>query len=181
MIGDGVGIVLVIVALGAAHRGSHPDLGEVAHPVGGVDGVVLLELQAALVGGLEQTVVARSHLLFGGGSGQQVPRKLLAGEPVEGQVVVEGSDHPVPVWGNVVRLIPMIAHGVGEADQIQPIGGHPFPVMRGVKQLIDQGGVGLRRGVLGVGPDRFRGRGKSGQVKVQATDQGDRVGVGSGA
>ena len=133
------------------------------------------------MGGLEQTVVARSHLLFGGGPGQQVPRKLLAGEPVEGQVVVEGSDHPVPVWGNVVRLIPMIAHGVGEADQIQPIGGHPLPVMRGFKQLIDQGGVGLCRWVLGVGPDRVRGRGKSGQVKVQATDQGDRIGVGSGA
>ena len=76
-------VELVVVALGAAHGRAQPDRRDVAHPVGGVLGHVLLGLAAALLGRLEQPVVARGDPRLVGRRGQQVAGELLDREPVE--------------------------------------------------------------------------------------------------
>ena len=58
-----VRVVLVIVTLSATHGGSHPHLRQVAYSVCGIHGDVFLLLDASLVRGLQQTVVARGDSL----------------------------------------------------------------------------------------------------------------------
>ncbi len=55
---ESVGVVFMVVALGAADGGAHPDGGEVTDAVGGIDGDVFFGLEAAFVGGLEEAVIA---------------------------------------------------------------------------------------------------------------------------
>src|SRR5262249_17493133 len=92
-------VVLVVVALGTAQGGAEPGPAEVADAVGGVLGPVLAVLGAALVGGLEDAVVAGGDALLLGGAWEQVAGQLLHRELVEGLVVVERQDHPVAVGG----------------------------------------------------------------------------------
>ncbi len=66
-------VVLVVVALGTAHGHAHPDRRDVAHPVGGVLGDVLLGLGPALLGRLEQPVVARGDARLVGRRGTRSP------------------------------------------------------------------------------------------------------------
>ncbi len=63
MVFDRIGIVLVVVALRTTDGGAHPDGRDVAHAVGGVDGIVFFFLQSAFVGGLQETVVSRGNFL----------------------------------------------------------------------------------------------------------------------
>ena len=81
-----VGIELVVVALGAADGRAQPDRRGVPHAVGEVDRPVLLRLGAALLGGLEQPVVAGRDPVSIVAPGQQVAGELLGREAVEGQV-----------------------------------------------------------------------------------------------
>ena len=123
-----VGVELVVVALCAAHGGAHPDARDVPRAVGEVDRAVLLRLRAALLGRLQQPVVAGSDPLLERGVGQEVAGQLLGGEPVEGQVAVEGGDHPVAVAPHRPRVVAVVAHAVGVADQVEPEDGHPLAV-----------------------------------------------------
>ena len=71
------GIVLVVVALAAGHRRAEPGRGRVAHAVGRILGRILLGLGPALLGRLQQAVIARGDLLLAGRAGQQVAGQLL--------------------------------------------------------------------------------------------------------
>ena len=130
----GVGVVFVVMALGAAHRRSHPHARHVADPVGLVDGPVFLDLQAALVRRLQKPVVgARQHRVFrmlARSRAHEVAGELHDREPIERHVVEKRFDHPVAVRRDVVGLIAVIADGVGVAHQVEPPGCHPLGMAR---------------------------------------------------
>ena len=167
----------MVVALGAAHGGSHPDLRNIADPVRGVHGIVFLRLDSAFVGGLEQAVVARGDELAGGRLGEQVSSELFAGELIEGKVIVERVDHPVAVGRDAVVLVPVVADGVGEANQVEPVRGHSLSVVFGCKKTINESLVSFRGRV---GPESIHDPGlgrQPGEVKIHTPNEGDGIGI----
>ena len=63
-------IKLMLVALGTSQRSPHPYFRQVSHPVRSIHGNVLLGLNPAFVGGLEQTIITGGNDLTGGGLGE---------------------------------------------------------------------------------------------------------------
>ena len=124
-----VRIELVVVTLGTAHRRAQPDARVVADAVGRVLEQELLGLGAALEGDHVQAVVGRRHALPHRRVRQEVPRQLLDRKAVEGHVLVERAQHPVPVRPHRPLLIPVVAHRVGVAHEIEPVLGHPLAVV----------------------------------------------------
>ena len=74
----------------------------------------------------------------------------------------------------------MVADRVGEADDIEPGGGHAFAVMRRSQQSVDELGVGLGRRVLHEGVDFFRRGRQAQQVGMEATGEGATIRFGGG-
>ena len=162
-------VILVIVTLTAANRRTEPDGGDIAHAVGRVLGEILLLLHAALVGGLQQSIVAAGNLVVDGGARQQVARKLGGGKPVERQVVVERLDHPVTVRCDGVILITVVADRVRIPHQVEPVAGQAFAELWGGEQLVDDRRIAPRQLDQALG--QARRRRQAGQVKVQPTGQ----------
>ena len=90
------GIVLVVVALGAAHGQPHKGGPHGVDPIHHVLVEVLVRIGAALVIGHVVAHEASGHPLTDGRIGQEIARQLLDGELIEGLVGIEGIDHPVP-------------------------------------------------------------------------------------
>ena len=135
----------MVVALGAAQGRAQPDRRDVAHPVGGVLGHVFLGLRPALLGRLEQPVVARGDAGLVGRPRQQVAGELLDREPVERLVGVERADHVVAEQPDVDVVVAVIALRVGEPDQVEPEDRHPLAVVGRGQQPVDQPLVGVGR------------------------------------
>ena len=127
----------MIVAFGAAHRGSQPDGTKCAHAVCAILGQVLVRLQAALRGSAIQAVVRRGYSLFRGGAGQQVSGQLLASELVEGLIVAEGAQHVIAIGPGRPDVVAVKAGGIREAHRVKPMHGAHFSVGGRAKQAID--------------------------------------------
>ena len=168
------------MALGAPDGLAHPDGAHGTDAVGEVARLVVLLLGATLLGGQEQAVEARGHAGLGRGVGQQVAGKLLAREPVEGLVVVEGPQDVVAVGPDVPGIVGVVADRVGEAHDVEPADGHALAVLRRGQEAVDQPLVGAGRGVGLEGGDEFRGRGQAREVEAQAAGQRPAVGLGRG-
>ena len=139
----------MVVALTAAHRCPKPGVGEVAYAVGRVLGEVLLHLHASLVRGLQQAIVAAGDFLVHRRVGQQVAGKLLGGELVERQIVIERLDDPVAVRRDRMILIAVVTDGVGVTDEIKPVTGQALAKPRRRQQFVHHARIGLRRLVVG--------------------------------
>ena len=178
-VSNGVWIVFVVVTLGATYGRPHPDCRDVAHPVRGVNGKVLLALNPTFMRSLEQTVVTRGHQLLIGRSLEQVATQLFPGELIEGKITVEGVDHVIAVRRGGVVLVSMVPDGAGKADQIQPVGGHSFAILGSGEKIVNPVVHHLveRSPVLDEGPHFFRTRRQTGQVEVKATNQGYSVSI----
>ena len=181
-VGGRVGIVFVVVALGAADRGPHPRPRHVADPVGLVDRPVFLGLQSALVGRLQEAVVAAGeHAVLGVLAlprADEVASQLQFGEPVEGHVVEKCLDHPVAIGRDAVRLVAVVADGVGVADEVEPPGGEPLRMSRRGEQPVHQlrEAVGPRVGQIGL--DLGGRRRQPRQVERHPAEERERIGVG---
>ncbi|MFM1944909.1 MAG: hypothetical protein RI897_3891 [Verrucomicrobiota bacterium] len=170
-----VGVVFMVVALGAADGGAHPDGGEVTDAVGGVDGDVFPGLESAFVGGLEEAVIAGGDFLGGGGIGEEVAGELFTGELVEGHVVIEGVDDPIAVGGDIVVLIAVVADRIGVADEVEPVGGHAFTKGGVFEEGIDEGVVVCGGYDLGEALDLVGGWGEAGEVESESAEESDGV------
>ena len=106
-------IELVIMAFGATHRGTQPNAGSRAHPVGRILGQVFFVLGPAFGSDHMQPIVPGGDPLFAGGFRQQIAGQLLPSELIEREIPVEGVDDVIPVRPNAVGLIAMVADGVG--------------------------------------------------------------------
>src|SRR5882724_9946799 len=93
-------------------------------------GLVILGLRAALLGGQQQPIESRSHLLLEAAVGQEIARELFASKFVKSFILIEGLDHVIAIWPDVARIIGMIPNGVGVSHNIKPANGHPFAIMR---------------------------------------------------
>ena len=78
------------------------------------------------------------QLLFLGGVGEEITCHLPGDKCVEWQVSVIGTDDPVAPGAHVAVLIIQIPVAVGEAGDIEPVGGHAFAVMCRGEVAVDQ-------------------------------------------
>ena len=78
--------------------------------------------------------------------GQQVAGQLLDGELVEGQIAVEGLDHPVAVRPDLAVVVDVYAVRVAVARGVQPVPGAMFAVVGRREVAVHHSlvGVGLR-------------------------------------
>ena len=173
-----VRVVLVVVALGAADRCTHPDVRQIPNPVGRVNRQVFLRLDAPLVGRLQQPVVAGRNELRDCRIRQQIAGQLLACELVHRHVIVECVDHVVTIGRDAVVLVAVIPDRVRVTHQIQPVDRHPFPERRRGKQPIDVPAIRAGTRVAEESIDLLRARRQSGQVETDAAQQGARLRIG---
>ena len=192
----GNGVVLVVVALGAAHGESHHVAGEglngaLQDPVtyvGRIEhvlvGVVGGDSQKA--GGLQQAAHGGAELRCRAPVDQLVSGQLLGDETVVGLVPVDGIDDVVailPLSGNAQRLLAghevvIAAQGVGIAGLIQPMASPALPEMRGSQQPFHQLLIGQRGTIGQEGVHLSRRRGQSDQVQIEAPHQEEAAGIG---
>ena len=170
-------IELVIVTLGAAKRGGHPDSRDIAHAVAEINCDVFLGLRTAFARGHVQPVVAGGDELPPRRAGQLVAGELLARELVERQVVVEGVDDVLAVERLGLFVVGVVAHRVGVAHEVEPVNRHALAVMRTGQQPVDQFAKGARRRVGDKRPHLFPSRRQPGEVERQAADQRTAVGL----
>ena len=122
----------MVMAFGAAERGTQPSGRNGADALGAILGEVFLRLGTAFAGHHVEAVIAGSDFLFFRRIGQEVARQLLTGEGVEGLITIESVNHIIAVRENALILVTVEADGVREARDIQPPDRHTFTVMRRV-------------------------------------------------
>ena len=153
-------VELVVVAAGAADREAKEALAGVDEDV--VEGILAGEPLRGVVG----TDLAGKK--DGGGDeepgGGVVPvgvtGELTANERVVGHVGIEGRHDPVAVGPGVGPFgVDLVAVGVGVADDVEPVLGHPLAVAWRGEEPIDDALVGAGRLVSQEGVDLF-GRGR---------------------
>ena len=168
-------IVLVVVAARASERQPQPHGGRGIDAIDHVFHRVLLGNDAAFPVAAVIAVEAGGDLLVERGVGQHVAGDLLDGELVEGQVAVEGLDHPIAPAPHAALAVGLVAVGVGVARRIEPARGHALAVAWRLQQPVDnlfviavaQKGVHFRQG-----------RRNAGEVERHAANQQRRVGFG---
>ena len=87
--------------------------------------------------GLQEPVVAGGDDLILAGIGQQIPRKLFAGELIKRNIAVQGIDDVIAVRRNIVGLISVVTDRVRVAHQIEPIDRQSFAIVGRCEQEID--------------------------------------------
>ena len=172
------GVVLVVVALGAAQRQAHPDLhGRINAVLDGRDAKLLVVGSPFRVGH-RVAMKGRRHKLLERRLRQQVAGDLLDGELVERQVAVQGVDHPVAVAPNDAQRIGAVAFAIGIARQIEPDSGPALAVRLVGHKPVDQPLVGIRIRI-GQKPFGFGGRRRqAAEVEAQASQQRVAIGLG---
>ena len=139
------GIVLVIVAAGAAQGHSHPHGGGGFHAVDHVLSLILLRNGATLEVDHVVAIETGGDFLLLGGLGKQIAGELLHGEAVERHVAVERVDHPVAPGPHVAMAVDVIAVCVGVTGEVEPLHGHALAVVRRGQQRVDPLLVGVGR------------------------------------
>ncbi len=158
----------------------HPDGADGADAVGEVAGLVILRLGAAFLGGQEQPVEGGANERFEAATGQQVAGDLFACEGVEGLVPVERLDDVVAVRPDVPGIVRVIADGVGEPGDIEPLDRHAFAVMGRGQQAVDEAFVGVRGGILFEGGDVGGAGWKPDEIEMKTAGEGAAIGFGGG-
>ena len=174
------GIVLVVVAAGAAQGEAQPDGGRGLHPVHHVlDGKFVCD-DAALAVAPVVAIEAGGDPLFQGGLGEHVPGQLLHGEAIEGHVGIKGLDHPVPPAPHGPFPVRLIAVAVRITGRVQPAQGHVLAVARGPQQAVHHLLVGAGKIVAQKGIHLFRRGGQPRQIQRDPANENRLVGRGGG-
>ena len=176
----GHGVVLVVVAAGAAQGQTQEDDPGGVHPVDHGFDPVLLEVDAPFQIQLGVAVKPAGHDLVLGGVGDQVPGDLLDHELVVGQIPVQGLDHPVPIFPDLAGQVVVVSVGVGVAGQVEPVASPALAVVGGTQKIVDEALVGVRARIFqkrlhlpGLGQ-------QSDQVQIGPADQGRLLGFRGG-
>ena len=164
-------VELVVVAGRAANGQAEEDRAGGVRAVLGVDHLVFLGNDAALVGCGVAAMEAGGDQLVHRRARQQVARDLLERETVEGQVAVEGVDHPVAVGPHLAVVVDVDAMRVGIASGVQPVASAVLPVAFVSEQDVEVALVGARLVVVHEGVHDLRARGQAGDIERGATRQ----------
>ena len=174
----GDGIVLVIVALGASGGESEPGGGDGVDAIDGAVEAVFGARDAGFAVVERHAVEAGGDALFEGRVGEQVAGDLFDGELIEGQVSVQGVDHPMAIApGPGTRQVLLEAVGIGIAGQVEPGARPAFAIVGRGEELVDPlfvVGVAL---VLG---DLVAGGRQSAKIERKAAEENERIGFGRG-
>ena len=130
-------IVLVVMALAAAHGRTQPGHSDGANPVRGVLGQVLFRLRPALAGDHIQSVEGGRDAGFRPCAGNQIAGELFARELVEALVLVEGVNDVFAIRKDVDVLVAVISDRVGVTHHVEPRHRHPLAMMRRTEQPFD--------------------------------------------
>jgi hypothetical protein len=180
------GVVLVVVAAGAADRQPEDGPAENFDRVGDVEvaervgaGVVAEPLGDGDEPCGDHPVAVQLRRSV---AGDEIPGHLFAQEHVVRLVVVERADHPVAVLVRLAdRVVGAVAGGVRVADHVEPVPPPALPVMRRREQALDHACERVRVGVVDERRDLL-GRGRqAGQVERCPPDQRPPVGRAVGA
>ena len=115
---------------------------------------------------LQHTQIARGDQRMRVVGIDQITSELPCRKLVERHVLVEGVDDPVAIRRDGVVLIAVIADGVGEPYEVEPVARHAFSVARRIEQTVDPplvlvvawvGQVSLDRGRFGWQPCQVQG------------------------
>ncbi len=165
------GIELVVVTAGAVHRQSQKGRGGRAHHI--------VQFIGPLVGGEHR--VAAFHRIHrspdqesgGGVFAQSIAGYLLADEPVERSVFIEGADHIIPVRPRILAGVVLLkAVAFRKTDHIQPMPRPPLAETGRSQQMIDEC-RGIR--MAGVGGDFLGSRREPQQVERNPADESARI------
>ncbi len=171
-------VVLVVVATGAADRQAQPDRTEGAGTIDGLLGTELLEVSAALPVAEGVSMKPGRDLLLDGRVRQKVARGLLDRELIEWHITVQHLDDPMAIAPCVrSELVRLITVAVGVSCQVEPVARPLLPVVRRVKQAIDELFVGFRAIIRQEFGHFLGGWRKANQVEVRSPNQGGRVGL----
>ena len=174
----GEGVVLVIVTAGAAHGQAQPDRGGGLDPIHHVFHPVFLGNDPAFPVSAVVAIEGAGDPLIQRGVRQHVACDLLDGEVVEGEVPVEGVDHPVAPAPHAALGVGLVAVGVGIAGGVQPTNGHALPVAGRVEQPVDGPLIRFVGRVLQKAVHDLRLGRKAGQVQRGPADERGRIGLG---
>lgn len=143
LLGDG--IVFVIVTDRASEGEAHEGGADGGDAVDDVLEMTFFGEGGALIDDEVETVEAGGDQLFLCGFFVKVAGDLELGEVVVGEVFVEGLDDPVAVGGMVAEVVVVVAVGVGDADEVEPVLGHVLAVGGFCDEAVDEVLVGLGR------------------------------------
>ena len=144
-------VELVIVAARAGNRHSKERLGK------GIDLVVdhflvnAIELHAVSMAvfshviehGTDQAFV-ETGLQTDSRVCEEIARDLLADQLIESDVLIESTGKVVPVFPRTFRgNVPLVAVGIGIADDIHPMPGKPFAEVGRGEEIVDKLGKGI--------------------------------------
>ena len=149
-------------------------------PIGDILDPVLLVDDAPF--GREHVIAAeaRGHPLGERGISEQVARHLFGHEPIEGDVLRERPDHPIPPGPECPRLVVVVAVGVGVPGDIEPLHRHPLGIPRRHEKSVDHALVGRGGGIGEKRCNLLRRRRKASQIEGHAPQPGRPVGLGRG-
>ena len=112
---------------------------------------------------------------------EDVAGDLLADEPAERQVGVEGGDDIVAIGpGMVAPLVLVVAVRVAVMHHVEPVPAPSLAVVGTGEQAIDQRFVGVGIGVVDERLDFLGSRRQADQVEREAADQRAAIGLGAG-
>ena len=176
------GVVLVVVALRAAHGEAHPNGAERGRAIQHLLVAELFGVGAAFAIGEGVAIEAGGDQGVEIAIGQQVAGELLDGELVEGEVAIERVDHPVAIApGPGARAIFFVAVAIGVARQVEPVARPLLAVVRRIEQAVHQAFIGVGAVVVEELADLFGGGGKAGKIEADAAEQGQLRGFGARA
>ena len=171
---------LVVMAAGAAERDSQKRRSRRAEHV--------VKLIVAVNRRFGRLIVPRAQTQKRGGdlSGRVRPFDFIAGKLLGHEsairfVAIERVDDIVAVSPRVrLGAVALVAVGLGESHNVQPVPAEALAVMRAGQQAIDHSGNGIRRSVVQEFLDLERIRRKTDQIEVQPADERSPIGCGRG-
>ena len=146
------------------------------HAIDDVIDAILLKVDAALEVDRRVAMEAGGNQLVRGGLGQQIARKLIHGELVEGHVEVEGVDHPIAIFPNFAGRINGIAIRIGIASLVEPVPSPALAVVGRGEQTVHLPFVGAGLRIGQEGGEFGRGRRQSCQVEAHAAQERTPIG-----
>ena len=139
----GNGVVFVVVADGATHREAHKGGSDGGDAINDVLKMTFFGKGGPSIDDEVEPVEAGGDELVLRGFLVEVTGDLEFGKIVVAEVFVEGLDDPVAVGGVIAEVVVVVAVGVGNADEVEPILGHVFAVGGLGHEVVNELGVGL--------------------------------------
>src|SRR5262249_38628382 len=125
-------------------------------------------------------VEAGGDLLFERGARNQIARELFDRELIEGEVSIEGIDHPVPVTPCVrTGRVLFVAIAVGITSEVEPVPAPALTEVGQVERAIDEPFPSVGARIRDERFDFFRTRRQTQEIETEPADERPSIGFGT--